>query len=843
MMKYLFACLSIGVISIQAVPQQLTYQGKLTDVDGIGINDTLNMVIRIYDLETGGTALWYRTVYNVEILHGLFTVELSSVDLPFDEQYWLEITIDGDVLSPRNRLTSSAYSFRAAIADSLAGGDHVIATRDTMIAHWDSLRNIPEGFADGIDNEGGDDGDWTLSGLNMYSAVSGNIGVGTTDPGTNKLSVITAGSNNAGYFKGESAYSYLAYRSGVNDYGIYTVSPSTSTANNYGIRTSATGAATANYGIYASASGIAINWAGYFDSGNVYIDNNLGIGTTFPTHKLTVSSTEDDNTLRLMGPDGTAGYGARLNFGDGDQVYIEEVMNDDLLIYTTDLLLSIGGSLGSDGQVLTSNGSEAHWEDFSDGDWTVSGSNMYSAVSGNIGIGTMYPGSYKLNVEGDETNTAGVFSGEGSATALAGQTGVEGFAIDASAYSNSTLYNYGILTQAIGTSTMNVGIMASAQDATTNWAGYFGAGNVYIENSLGIGTTDPSYYKLNVECEGSNTAGRFSGESAYTLLANRASVTDYAVDAYAFSTSTAYNIGLRARAYGSGTTNYGIMASAGDAATNWAGYFGAGNVYIENQLSVGSAALLYHKLSVTGSGTGVNGTTGYFANTTGTQGIALMAHNTSTSSTTEALIVNKENGTGNIVRFDQGDPWNIRFAFTLDGNGRCDGSWTGGGADFAEFFELEDHSAQYEPGDVVLLSEKGYYVETGAEPYSERILGVYTTNPVVVGGATAEADPQNSIPVGLIGVCPTKVCAENGPVETGDYLTASSTPGVAMKATRPCMVIGRAMDSFSGDGTGKINVFVNAGWHDNGDVYQKLETENAELRRRIEQLELMIMGD
>ncbi|MCK5832149.1 hypothetical protein KAH81_00600 [bacterium] len=112
-----------------------------------------------------------------------------------------------------------------------------------------------------------------------------------------------------------------------------------------------------------------LDYAGYF-VGDVSIDGNVGIGTTTPSHSLTISNTVDDNTLRLIGPD-ALGYGARLNFGDGDYAYIEEVTDDDLLIHASDTLILRGNdalrlyidySDGNTGQVLTSDGTYASWQ-------------------------------------------------------------------------------------------------------------------------------------------------------------------------------------------------------------------------------------------------------------------------------------------------------------------------------------------------------------------------------------------------------------------------------------------------------------------------------------------------
>ncbi|MFN4233464.1 MAG: beta strand repeat-containing protein [Bacteroidia bacterium] len=61
---------------------------------------------------------------------------------------------------------------------------------------------------------------------------------------------------------------------------------------------------------------------------------------------------------------------------------------------------------------------------------------------------------------------------------------------------------------------------------------------------------------------------------------------NYGVFAFAQDANT--NFGIYASATGPSTTNYGIYASATGGATNWAGYFQSGNVYIQDNLGIGT---------------------------------------------------------------------------------------------------------------------------------------------------------------------------------------------------------------------------------------------------------------
>jgi hypothetical protein len=76
--------------------------------------------------------------------------------------------------------------------------------------------------------------------------------------------------------------------------------------------------------------------------------------------------------------------------------------------------------------------------------------------------------------------------------------------------------------------------------------------------------------------------------------------------------------------------------------------------------------------------------------------------------------------------------------------------------------------------------------------YERTVLGVVSTAPgFVAGGYT-----QDSYPIALVGRVPVKISTENGSIRAGDYLTAASIPGYAMRATQAGRALGKALESF-----------------------------------------------
>ena len=102
------ACITCSASHITAeVPHLISYQGRLTDATGIPIEGSRSVTFRIYDSEVAGNLLWNETHSNVTATEGIFEVLLGSVtslNLPFDKQYYLAIKVGSDPeMSPRKR--------------------------------------------------------------------------------------------------------------------------------------------------------------------------------------------------------------------------------------------------------------------------------------------------------------------------------------------------------------------------------------------------------------------------------------------------------------------------------------------------------------------------------------------------------------------------------------------------------------------------------------------------------------------------------------------------------------------------------------------------------------------
>jgi YVTN family beta-propeller protein len=123
--------------------------------------------------------------------------------------------------------------------------------------------------------------------------------------------------------------------------------------------------------------------------------------------------------------------------------------------------------------------------------------------------------------------------------------------------------------------------------------------------------------------------------------------------------------------------------------------------------------------------------------------------------------------------------------------------------DLAEMYSV---TGTYEVGDVLVLdaSSTATVKTSPGTAYDSKVIGIVSTDPGFVLGWTDGAK------VALTGRVPVKVSMNNGPIHVGDSLVSSDVPGYAMKATRPGMVLGYALEDASATGT--VQVFVSVGF-------------------------------
>jgi hypothetical protein len=132
-------------------------------------------------------------------------------------------------------------------------------------------------------------------------------------------------------------------------------------------------------------------------------------------------------------------------------------------------------------------------------------------------------------------------------------------------------------------------------------------------------------------------------------------------------------------------------------------------------------------------------------------------------------------------------------------------------ADCAEHFDVIGPQLP-EPGTVVVIDEAGALRES-KEAYDKKVAGVVSgageyTHALVLDKRSSR---EHHVALALVGKVYCKVDARYSPIEVGDLLTTSATPGHAMKAAEPVKafgsVIGKALRSLNG-GQGLIPILI-----------------------------------
>lgn len=391
-------------------PGKMTFQGFLTDASSppvpLGNTSPVNqeVIFKIYNHATAGSVIWAETQI-VTVDKGHFSVllgegssvagqphstDLSGVFMGADaSDRWLGITLDGAEITPRIQFFAAPYAHLARSANSLVA---------------------PSGQA------------------NLTVVNGGNVGIGTTGPGTTldvrsdspAITVGTHGGGDGALFFGNSAHGVKRSYPGPgnNNVGLYTTDGDiflsgnglmtsqfvVKNSGNVGIGTAAPGTLLEVFHNGASTFGVGVNiraangndgarlefervgvkaWGMGIHQGinnttfGIFEDNHFG--NSFGTARLAIApggnvgigTVLPDHKLTVIGPDNVAAFSST-----GGQAYIRVVDNTG---FDNRIELASRG-----------NGRAAIW---------TGGDHLNVLRNGNVGIGTMAP-TARLHVDG-----------------------------------------------------------------------------------------------------------------------------------------------------------------------------------------------------------------------------------------------------------------------------------------------------------------------------------------------------------------------------------------------------------------------------------------------------------
>lgn len=559
----------------------VAYQGRLND-SGQPVNSSGDLRFTLWDAASDGSQVGAAvTRSNVDVVDGLFTVELDFGDGAFDgAARWIQVEVRTphdpgnlapfSVLDPRQPVAAAPYAIYALNAGQWrSAGDAITNTNAGFVGvnrenrltnnEWFGVRapvstgyggmymstdgpnSLPfYGYSTGADSAWhylhGPTGDWRLfvKGDRLTVTDTGLVGVGTTTPET-KLHVLGAGDGDVALFT----------HSGATGAAIHGV---------------ASAAAGFTHGLVAetfSTEGVGVTGAALAGTGDT-------VGGRFNANSP--SGTGVDATGGLNGVLGTASNGSGETFGGlfrnhaPNGAGVAGIASDDSPSVSG--VLGIGAAVGVRGEATAPGGIA-----------------VYAQATGSPGLGVVAEG------------TVGVTAVSTADTDGVGVVGI----------SNSTS----------GTPRGVEGSVSSP----IGYAGYFIGGRNYFEGNVGVGTTDPQH-ALHAVGEGSSNAvygensasgaGVFGHQMATTGIRNGVggrsdSAAGRGVFGWATSvTGNAYGVygqadsSTGAAVYGFATAPSGVthgVRGAVNSASGFAGYFtgavGSQN-YFERSVGIGT---------------------------------------------------------------------------------------------------------------------------------------------------------------------------------------------------------------------------------------------------------------
>lgn len=144
MKKFILLLILLPIITLAQIPQTMNYQGRLEDNSGNPVSDgNYTIVFTIYDAATNGNSLWTetRTVTTEDGFFNLTLGESTAINISTEQQVWLNISIGGNNLTPRTKLSGSLSSLSTkSIENTATAGNSVVTSINSSTGGIDASK-------------------------------------------------------------------------------------------------------------------------------------------------------------------------------------------------------------------------------------------------------------------------------------------------------------------------------------------------------------------------------------------------------------------------------------------------------------------------------------------------------------------------------------------------------------------------------------------------------------------------------------------------------------------------------------------------------------------------------